>query len=148
MPNADQGSFRRRFALCAVLLALMAVPACREERTAAPPAEQARAGASVYRMRGQVLSLPDPAQGLGLTIHHEAVDTFADLDGDVVGMDAMTMPFPTAAGVDLAPLAAGDKVAFTLEVDWEGDPPYRITAIEELPADTPLEFRDARPPGG
>jgi hypothetical protein len=52
-----------------------------------------------------------------------------------------------ADGVDLAGVEPGAKVAFTLEVEWEGEPPYRVTRIEALPADTELEFRQASPPG-
>ena len=99
-----------------------------------------------YEGRGEVTALPDPADpSTALAIRHEAIDDFADIDGDVVGMDAMTMPFPLAEGVSLAGLAPGDQVSFTLEVEWESDPPYRIARIDKLPPATPLDFRATRP---
>jgi hypothetical protein len=55
-------------------------------------------------------------------------------------MDSMTMPFPLAEGVELDGVEPGDKVGFTLEVEWEGDPPYRITTLEELGAETVLDL--------
>lgn len=102
-----------------------------------------------YEVRGVVVSMPDPGDELSnLAIRHEAIDDFRSIDGEVVGMDSMTMPFPVADGVDLAPFAPGDQVAFTFEVEWEGEPPYRVTRIEELPPGAPdLAFRKASPPG-
>jgi Cu/Ag efflux protein CusF len=103
---------------------------------------------ATYEGRGEVTGLPDPNDpSTSLTLRHEAIDDFTDIDGDVVGMDPMTMPFPLADGVSLAGLAPGDKVSFTLEVEWEGDPPYRIVRIDKLPPETPLDFRAARPGG-
>jgi hypothetical protein len=102
-----------------------------------------------YEVRGVVLAVPDPSDPLSnLEIRHEAIDDFRSIDGEIVGMDSMRMAFPVAEGVDLAGIAPDDKVAFTLEVEWEGEPPYRVARIEELPADTELEFRKASPPGG
>lgn len=102
-----------------------------------------------YESRGVVLGVPDPADPLSnLEIRHEAIDGFRSIDGEVVGMNSMRMAFPLAEGVDLAGIEPGDKVAFTLEVEWEGEPPYRVARIEELPADTEIELREAAPPGG
>lgn len=102
-----------------------------------------------YESRGVVVAVPDPGDELtNLRIRHEAIDDFRSIDGEVVGMDSMTMPFPLAEGVTLAGIEVGDPVAFTLEVEWDGDLPYRISRIEELPAGTELEWRDASPPGG
>lgn len=104
-------------------------------------------GARTYRVRGEVTAVPDPADPLSdLRIRHEAIDDFVGIDDEVVGMSSMTMPFPVAPQVPVADLAVGDKVAFTLAVDWDGEPAYQITEIEELPAGTELEFRKARPP--
>jgi hypothetical protein len=94
-----------------------------------------------------VTRVPDPPQPQAdLVIRHEAVDDFVGIDGEAVGMDSMTMELPVADGVPFGAVEAGDKVAFTLEVTWRGDLPFRIVAIEELPADTALEFRKARRP--
>lgn len=101
-----------------------------------------------YESRGVVLAVPDPADPLSnLEIRHEAIDDFRSIDGEVLGMNAMRMAFPVAEGVDLTGIEPEDKVAFTLEVEWEGEPPYRVARIEELPAETELEFRQASPPG-
>jgi hypothetical protein len=99
-----------------------------------------------YEVRGEVLAVPDPEDPASrLLIRHEAVDGFEDIDGEVVGMDSMAMPFPLAPEASVDAIAPGDKVRFTLEVSWEGDPPYRITALEPLAPDTELTYRAARP---
>ena len=123
-------------------LALVACGGGDESPTATDDgAEAAAAADGVYRSRGEVVALPDPAKpGSQLSIHHEAIPDFASYEGEVVGMSPMTMPFPTAPSLDLAGLEVGDPVAFTLEVRWDGSPPYQITAIEKLPADTELDF--------
>ncbi len=92
-----------------------------------------------YELRGEVTRLPSAAEP-ALSVHHEAVPGFVGIDGEVVGMESMTMPFPLAEGVALEGVAPGDRVRFTLEVEWEGDPPYRITRIEELAAGTALDL--------
>lgn len=92
-----------------------------------------------YEVRGEVVRLPS-AEADALTVRHEAIPGFVGVDGQVVGMDSMTMPFPLAEGVALDGVEVGDKVEFTLEVAWEGDPPYRITRVEELGAETVLDF--------
>lgn len=102
-----------------------------------------------YTVRGQVVQVPrpnDPASEL--QIEHEAVDDFVDRSGRVAGMNAMTMGFPLARGVDLAALAPGDVVEFVLHVDWESDRPVEITRLRELPPDTPLELRLSKPQAG
>jgi Cu/Ag efflux protein CusF len=102
--------------------------------------------ARLYEVRGQVVRVPDPADPLAdLVIRHEAIPDFAGIDGVEVGMDSMAMPFPLAQEASVDAIAPGDKVRFTLEVSWEGDPPYRITALEPLPPDTELTYRAARP---
>jgi hypothetical protein len=97
--------------------------------------------AVTYHLRGQVTALPDPADPLSdLRIRHEPVDDFVSMDGEVVGMDSMNMPFPVGGGVDVSDLQVGDKVAFTMVVDWDADVPYQVTEIEVLPPDTELVF--------
>jgi Cu/Ag efflux protein CusF len=113
--------------------------------TAAPAAAEPAAAPSgpvqTYQVRGEIAGLPDPNDpSKEFLIHHEAIGRFTGIDGDVVGMDSMTMPFPLAEGLSLAGLAVGDKVRFTLEVEWDGDPPYRITRIDKLPPDSALDF--------
>jgi hypothetical protein len=100
-----------------------------------------------YTLRAQVAQAPDPANpAAGLYLYHEAIDDWVSRDGKVEGMDPMTMPFPVAPGVSLTGLAAGDKVEVTLHADWSADTAIRITSLRELPADTRLDFRAARPP--
>ena len=100
-------------------------------------------------MRGQVTALPDPSDPLSnLRLRHEAVDDFVGMDGEVVGMDSMNMPFPVAEGLSLEGLEVGDPVVFTLEVDWDGDPAYQVTRIERLPEGTELIWDEAQPPSG
>jgi hypothetical protein len=99
-----------------------------------------------YTTRGQVIQLPDPANpGTGLTLNHEAVDQFVDRQGELVGMDPMSMPFPVAKGVSLDGLQVSDVVEFDLHVDWSKEPAAEITRIRELPAGTKLDFRAAKP---
>lgn len=121
-----------------------ASPAAGQDEASAPTP----AGPAVYAVRGQVVEVPDPEDPLsGFFVHHEPIDDFRDMDGNVVGMDSMTMPFPIADDVSFEGVAEGDAVVFTLEVNWDGDPQVQVTSVESLPAGTELEFRNARPPG-
>ncbi len=114
----------------ALLLALF-LPAC-VDRTEPPPAPP-----EIYRVNGLVRQLPDPERpNSELFIRHEDIPDFKDEHGHVVGMDAMTMPFPVADPALLEGLEVGDQVSFDLEVAWDGAPPIRITRIEKLPPET------------
>ncbi|MEM7049591.1 MAG: copper-binding protein [Acidobacteriota bacterium] len=96
---------------------------------------------TIYDSRAQVVSLPgESAVESALYLHHEAIDEFRDLDGEIVGMPSMTMPFPVASEVDLSEVEIGDKVSFSFEVRWEGDPPYQVLRIEALPPQTELQL--------
>jgi hypothetical protein len=152
MPPADMIRLSSLYPALSSALALFAVVTigCTGER------EGARKGGEegvdeparvvTYEVRGEVLAVPDPEDPASrLLIRHEAVDGFEDIDGEVVGMDSMAMPFPLAPEASVDDVAPGDKVRFTLEVSWEGDPPYRITALEPLAPDTELTYRAARP---
>ncbi len=97
-----------------------------------------------YTVRAQVVQPPDAATGL--YIYHEAIDDWVSRDGKMDGMDPMAMPFPVAQGVPLAGIQANDKVEVTLHVDWEAEAPVEITRVRELPPDTKLTFRAAKPP--
>lgn len=94
-----------------------------------------------YEARGVVSRLPSESAP-ALYVRHETIPDFVGYDGEVSAMESMTMPFPLAGGIDLAGIEPGDKVAFTLEVEWESDDPYRISRIEELPPGTPLDLGD------
>lgn len=93
----------------------------------------------LYTVRGEVRQLPDPAQpGSGLYILHEAIPDFTNREGQAIGMEAMTMPFPVDEEVSLAGVQPGDPVEFELRVAWEGSPEIQITGLRELPAGTKL----------
>ena len=101
-------------------------------------------GAHDYTVRAQVVQPPNPTTGLYL--YHEAIDDWTGQDGKVTGMDTMAMPFPVAKGVPLEGIQANDKIEVKLHVDWNADRPFEITEVRELPPDTKLEFRAAKPP--
>ncbi|HYG70643.1 MAG TPA: copper-binding protein [Anaeromyxobacteraceae bacterium] len=124
----------------AVLAAALTLLATGCQKEAAPP------GGAVHRytVRGEVVQLRDgpPRE---LMLRHEAIDDFVDRTGAVVGMNAMTMPFPVEAALPLDGIAPGDKVRVRFSMDWEKSR-MAVESVEELPPDTALEFRKARPP--
>ncbi len=75
-------------------------------------------------LRGEVVG--PRADGAALRVNHEAVPS--------LGMEAMAMDLALADPSLGAGLAPGDKVSLTIEAS----PRLRITAVERLPADTPL----------
>lgn len=103
-----------------------------------------------YTVRGEIVQLPDPDNPMAeFQVRHEAIDDFVNRQGEVVGMNAMTMGFPAlASDVSLDDLTIGGKVEMTFTVDWTNDPAMVVRRIETLDPDTPLEFREARPDGG
>ena len=110
------------------------------------PAESPSVPVETYAMRGEIVRLPSP-QSPEIAIRHEAVPGFRDEGGKVVGMEAMTMPFGLAPEVDVAGLAPGDKVAFTLEMRWKATSDIvRISRLEKLPAETRLSWETAPTP--
>jgi|CXWL01.1.fsa_nt_gi Cu/Ag efflux protein CusF len=105
-------------------------PAVAQKRT---PAEQ------TYVLRGRLARLPQPGDSTReITVAHDAIPDFKGSNGNVVGMDAMTMPFEVAPEVSLDGLAAGDAVEMRLELRWASSSPALIAAITKLPADTKL----------
>ena len=99
-----------------------------------------------YTARGQVTQLPDPANpGTGLYLNHEAIDQFMSRDGEVVGMDPMTMSFQVDEKVPLRDIQVGDVIEFDLHVDWGAETEAEIVRIRELPPGTKLQFRAAQP---
>ena len=99
-----------------------------------------------YTVRGQVVQVPEAGNpASSFQVYHEAIDGFVGRDGQITGMDPMTMPFPLAKGVSLEDVKIGDPVEFTLEVDWNAEPPVKVTKLSELPAGTKLEYRAADP---
>lgn len=96
-----------------------------------------------YELRGQVQQLPEGRRH-EIFIHHEAVPEFVSSEGEVVGMESMTMPFQPAEPDLVKELEVGDKIAFDLEVRWEGPQPLIIRRLRKLPAETILDFENAR----
>lgn len=126
--------------LLAVVLGALA--ACGPEGRRGEPADAQQSGAPPvreYRVHGILEELPT-APGGQLRLRHEAIPDLIGPTGEVDGMAAMTMPFPAAEGLDLAALAAGDRVVVTLRVDWDATLPVVVTALEPLPPGTDLEL--------
>mgnify|MGYP001187670412 FL=1 len=122
---------------CLAVVAL-ALGAC----APAPPPPTPTVADRSYSVRGEIVRLPDPADPqYEIWIRHEAIPDFTTDSGEVVGMDAMTMPFGVADGLDLSAVAVGDKILFTLTVSWaDRAQPARVTAIEKLSEETELTF--------
>ena len=98
-------------------------------------------------VRGVISSLPvtdDPRSSL--RIRHERLPSFKSAGGEVVGMAAMTMPFPVDDAAVLEGLSEGDAVRFDFETRVRGanDFSYAVTAIR---ADAAGEPDDADPDG-
>ena len=123
-------------ALTALGLSL-ALTACSD----APQPGQEAPQAQRYETRGIVRQLAAPP-GQELQIHHEAIPTFVNMDGETVGMASMSMPFPVSGTELPTDLQAGDKVRFEFEVSWTGSPPMRLLSLDKLPADTVLSFEE------
>jgi Cu/Ag efflux protein CusF len=105
----------------AAALLLLLAAACGSDKPAAPPER--------YEVKGEIMRLPS-AEKPEVLIRHEAIPTFKDEAGKVVGMEAMTMPFALAEGVVADGLATGDAVEFTLEVNWALDKgPVRVVRL-------------------
>ena len=117
-----------------MLLALCLLAACGGPGPEQPP--------EIYRVRGLVRQLPSGPGG-ELHVRHEAIAGFKNSDGEVVGMESMTMPFPLADASLAAGLETGDKIEMEFEVRWQGGPPLRITALEKLPPETTLAFEES-----
>jgi NADPH:quinone reductase-like Zn-dependent oxidoreductase len=95
----------------------------------------------VYRVWAQIVEVPDPARPTSeFAVHHEAVPTFKNDKGVVVGMDSMEMPLPLAMGVSLKEFKPGDRVVITLAVGYTPGIWYEVTRLERLPPGTKLQF--------
>ncbi len=121
-------------------LLLLAIAGCGSEPAAVPETPE------TYRVRGMVRQLPPPERAGGeVQIRHEAIPDFKNADGEVVGMDSMTMPFPVADAGLLAGIEAGDRIEMEFEVRWSGGHPLQLTAIDKLPPDARLAFEAGAP---
>ncbi|ABS27305.1 copper-binding protein [Anaeromyxobacter sp. Fw109-5] len=136
------GRVRRRYAAALVALALLGLAsACRDGGGAR---DEKASGVRRYTVRGEVVRLPEtPAGARQVGLRHEAIDDFVNQAGETVGMGSMVMSFEAAPGVSLEDVRVGDKVEIQLAVGWS-PPTLRIEQLRKLPADTALEFREAR----
>ncbi len=117
---------------------LLALAVGCQREPAAPP--------ETYRVRAQVWQVPAPDADRGeIYVRHEAIPGFKNEDGEIVGMESMSMPFPLADVALAAGVAVGDRIEMEFEVDWHGGNPLRVTAIDKLPEDARLAF-EAPPP--
>lgn len=137
--------------MATLLLAGATSPTGCDSRTPSPTPSASADPGRTYTVRGIVVELPDGRPQSAFRLRHEAIDDFVDGSGRTVGMGAMIMEFALDPAVSVVGLAKGDVVALTFTVWWKGQAParypdYRVTKVERLPADTPLEFRAARPP--
>ena len=99
-----------------------------------------------YTVLGRIYNIPSGGPTEEFQIAHETIEDFVDINGNVVGMNAMIMPFPAGtADVPLAAIAEGDKVEFTFAVDWDGDPRWVITALTILPQDAEVDLTGVWP---
>jgi Cu/Ag efflux protein CusF len=120
--------------------ALVALAACGDGAPPPPPA-----GDADYEARGEIARLPD-ASSPEIWIRHEAIPDFRDAQGEVVGMESMTMPFKLAPGVAVGDLAPGDRVSFRLEMRWGDRAAASVARIEKLPDGTRLAWESAAAP--
>ena len=84
----------------------------------------------IYEVGGVITRLPS-GPGTELMIRHDAIPGFVNSAGEVIGMNSMTMGFPTDDGLDLSGFAPGDSVGFRFEVRWEQPGPLRITELKK-----------------
>ena len=130
------GARERAFRRTLFLLAVLSLAGCSGGK------EEGR----TYTVRGQVTQLPDPGNpGTGLYLNHEAIDDFVSRDGEMVGMDPMTMSFLVDEEASLEGIGVGDVVEIKLQVDWGAETEAEIVEIRELPPGTKLVYRAAQP---
>ena len=160
-PGTDKAA---AIAAACFFVSSLSVPGCEKPGTSATSTGAASTGQTdpapithTYKTRGIIMSLPVPGSPASeLQIQHEAIDGFVGASGEVVGMNAMTMPFPRlATGVTLDGLVKGDKVEFTFTNTWSGPagsrrPDWVVDSMAKLPADTELVFgqKQTPAPGG
>lgn len=145
MKSAFRGSARSLLGLAAACVcAIVATgPVGCAKKPAEDPDKAAEAAVRRHRytVRGQIISLPTPQQDL--VVRHEAMPHFVGENG-VMGMDTMSMGFPTIEGMALEGLKPGDPVEMDFEVDFDIKTGkltgYRATAVRPLSPDTVLDF--------
>lgn len=84
-----------------------------------------------YTVTGDVVRLPAEGQR-EIIIKHDKIIDYRDSTGNVVGMNAMTMPFWLSDPALAKNLKPGDRVQFTLKSQWHPMPSEQITAIHRM----------------
>ena len=125
--------------IAAVNLIGCSKPAAKPTPAATPAAAAART--DVYTTRGEVLAVE--ADG-SAKVRHEAMPTFKDADGNVIGMKPMAMTFRPSPGASFADYKPGDKIEMKMTVKM---PDYDTTVapVKKLPADTALDYSRPAP---
>lgn len=108
----------------------------------------------VYAVRGEVRAMPTGM--IDWSVRHEAIPEFvtgqSNEDGTPkLGMNTMTMDFPTPDGYDLSGVDVGSKVMIWFEVQHAADGSllgYEVVQHEMLPADTEMNFAPLPGMGG
>jgi Cu/Ag efflux protein CusF len=141
MRNAAQNPM---FSLSAAALAaalFLPLSACdRKPATPAAPAQAPAQPLASYTVLGKIEQLRKTPGGPVVAIHHEPIPTFANRAGKAVGMKEMVMDFPVDPALSIDTLAIGDVVKATFVVDWSKSPAHRLTAVEKMPPETPLNL--------
>ena len=125
--------------IAAVTLIGCTKPAAKPAPSATPAAAAERT--DVYTTRGEVLALnPDGSA----KVRHEAMPTFKDADGNVLGMKPMAMVFRPSPGASFSDYKPGDKIEMKISIKM---PDYDTTAapVKKLPADTELDYSRPAP---
>ena len=132
-------------AMAVTLVGVISIAGCSKPAAkpapAAPPAAESAARTDVYTTRGEVLAVePDGSA----KVRHEAMPTFKDADGNVIGMKPMAMIFRPSPGASFAGYKPGDKIEMKMTVKM---PDYDTTAapVKKLPADTALDYSRPAP---
>jgi len=133
-----------RLARCAAPFLVAAAAFCCAGCGGGEPADQPAGEVVRYTVRGEVVALPSPENPAAeFQVRHEPIPDFKS-GGEIVGMRAMTMPFPLADEVSLEEIAVGDIVELTFETTYSPDTQmvesYRVISITELSPDTELVF--------
>lgn len=86
-----------------------------------------------YNVKGVIVRLPKvDTDKPEIFIKHEEIPDYVGSKGDVVGMNAMTMPFYLGEGVSVGELKVQDKVEFIFESWWKPKPGDRIVEIKKV----------------
>lgn len=118
------GTHRRRVLLVAAAWILW-MTAC------APAAGPDEPDGARYLVTGIVRGIEQSDGVTRLSLEHDEIPDFVDIDGNIVGMDAMTMTMTVWSGLSLPTgLEIGDPVRFGLDVDWRRAPAALIVDLE------------------